>query len=167
MLAPITYSNQVAKLLYAEDDFKPSLFICRKTATGIIISASNSNINNTDRAIFPSFSGFALSLVIAPPPTGPFSVPVLVEPSVSSILGCKWFWSSGGTSGICSVSNSFRGSEPEDVLAELSPVGLSAELRLLFAVSEGFLDPTSCLLEIRMLGVLELANTQKVSLAIY
>jgi hypothetical protein len=63
-------------------------------------------------------------------------------------------WSSGGTSGICSVSNSFRGSEPENVLVEPSPVGVSAELRLLFPVSEDFFD-ASCLVEIRILGVLK------------
>ena len=43
---------------------------------------------------------------------------------------------------------------PEDVLCEPSPGGVSAELRLLFAVSDGFFD-ASCLVEIRILGVLK------------
>jgi hypothetical protein len=51
-------------------------------------------------------------------------------------------------------SRSFRGSEPENVLVEPSLVGVYAELRL-FAVSEDFFDAT-CLVEIRILGVLKI-----------
>ena len=133
----------------------PSLLLCNTTAIGIMTNAISNNINKTDRAMLPSFTGFALSLTAPTSATaaGPFSVPVHFASTRSRSVR-DWLWSSGGTSGICSVSNSFKGSVPEDVLCEPSPGGVSAELRLLFAVSDGFFD-ASCLVEIRILGVLK------------
>ena len=127
-----------------------SLLLCNTTATGIMTNATNIKINKADNAVLPSSSGFFVFSLIAPTSaTGPF--PVHLASTVSRWVS-DWLWSSGGTSGICSVSNSFRGSEPEAALFEPSPVGVSAELRLLFADSDFF--DASCLVEILILGVL-------------
>ena len=129
-----------------------SLLLCNTTATGIMTNATNIKINKADSAVLPSSSGFFVFSLIAPTSaTGPFSFPVHFASTVSRWVS-DWLWSSGGTSGICSVSNSFRGSEPEAALFEPSPVGVSAELRLLFADSDFF--DASCLVEILILGVL-------------